>query len=480
MPRPNSILKNTTFLMSGNALERILSFCTAILITRYLGPEKYGQYIFVFTFVAIGAVLWDFGLNTLLTREISRDKDLTASYSGASIIIKTSIMLPVLGFSLLFLKLSGYASIILASVCIFAVARYLMSIFEIFQSLFSAYRRMEFTAILGILRAATLLMSVLYIIKVSAGGLVDIFFCYLTALSVTLIASIIFLKRYFVLPTFPISLTYFSNLIKEGFSLFLISAAYMLYFRIDHLMLSRLAGDIQTGLYGSAYTLFEVVLVFFPMIIMTSAFPVLSHCYKNNIDDMKKIYNVLLKYSIFLGIPISCGTFLLAKEIIITLYGNVYIDATPAMSILGLSISVFFITNLLSWTLTAADMQKHVLISYSIALLINVILNLWLIPLYGAQGAAITTLICVVLQLIYMSKIIKKVINVKADTSLIKSVIGAIVMCFTILLIKNDTLFSSTLLNIILIISVSAIVYFGIAIFLKTINLRDIELLLRD
>ena len=87
MKSGNSILKNVGFLMFGNLSSRFISFFTAVLITRFLGPAKYGQFTFVITFVTLVSVFWEFGFSPLFVRDVSKDRKLYLEYSSNMIFL---------------------------------------------------------------------------------------------------------------------------------------------------------------------------------------------------------------------------------------------------------------------------------------------------------------------------------------------------------------------------------------------------------
>jgi len=240
-----------------------------------------------------------------------------------------------------------------------------------------------------------------------------------------------------------------------------------------------MGGDVELGLYGSAYTIFEIILMFFPAIIMSASFPVLSKQYKNNIKEMKRLCNVLLKYFLFFGIPMSCGLVLLGDETIIALFSKEYKDAGLLLSILGFTVWICFLTYLTSWILTAIEKQSLVLISAVIAMIINIILNIYMIPLYGAKGAALTTLFCEFVQFVFMFIMFKRSISIKYNVKLFRILIASTAMCITVMLTKNALIEFNVIVSLILIILVAVIIYLGISYVLKIIKIKELKLLIQ-
>lgn len=477
MLKPNSILKNSAFLMAGNLIQRFISFFVGIQIIRYLGPVKYGQFTFVIAFITIASLLWNFGLDTLFVRDVSRDKSLTASYSGQMIIIKSILIVLAVPFILLYLKFLDYEKNVIIAVFIFTLTDYLRSLYLVFEAEFKAFQRMEFISLLNIIRPVVLLLSVIVVTTI-LGGVKEIFLCYLISYIVVFLSSLFLIKKYFVKPVFSIKISEMITTLKSSLSLFLITVVNIILFRIDHLMLSKMKGDASLGLYGSVYTIFEVIIAFFPIMIMSATFPVLSEKFKNDLSGMKNLYNLLMKYLLFLGIPISIGIILISDSIVVSLFGKEYLGAAKILSVLGGSIWIFFLTFLISWTLTAIEKQNYVLVSNFIALILNVVLNFYFIPKYGAMAAAITTLTCEFIQLLIMFTVLKETLHVQYQLNLIKILLSSLVMGIILLILKKYVVFSHPIVNLTFFILISTIIFFGIAFILKTVKKDEFKLII--
>jgi O-antigen/teichoic acid export membrane protein len=476
MTTGHSILKNTSFLMIGTLLQRLISIFTVLFITRYLGPEKYGQLTFVIAFTSMAAVIWDFGLGPLLIRNVSREPQSTAEYTGKFIIIKTLLFIILLPLMFICLKIFSYPPSIYPSVALFAIGTFLASQSTIFEAIYAAWKRMDYSALLSVLRSLLLLIAlVILFTMMQSGGILEIIWCYFFSFLGVLFVSLIITKRYFVMPKFNYPRFFeLRGIIKEGLPFLLTSMVSIILFKIDHLMLSKMSGDVQLGLYGSAYTLFEIIIAFIPMMVMRSSFPVLAERYKTDMTGMISLYKDILKHFLFLGIPISCGTLLLGEKMILVMYGKEFIGAGILMSILGGAIWIFFLTNLMGWTIVALNKQMLVFYSLLIAMITNILLNIYLIPLYGALGSASATLFCELLQLVFMTSVIKREITASITIIILKVLISSALMSISILFLEKWFVFSE-ILNLIIIVVSSAFIYFLSSFFLKVYNVYDIK-----
>ncbi len=476
MVKANSILKNSAFLMGSNLFQRFISIFTLVIVTRYLGPELYGQYTFIITFASTFAILWNFGLNTLLTRDVAADKTRTERYMGSMIMIKAALFVVILPFMILYLKVLNYDNTVVLAASIFVMGSFLSSITGIFRSVFSAYRRMEFVAMQNILRPVILLTG-LYIVFTlkKTGSVVDVIICYFFAFFAVFLFFSVICRWKITAPSFAVNIPFIVDLLKKGFPFLMISFVNIILFKVDHLMLSKMAGDLELGYYGAAYTLFDILLAFFPMIIMNASFPVLSMQYKNDIDEMRKLCNILMKYFLLIGIPMSCGLCLLGEEIMLGLYGESFREAGDLMSLLGFSIWICFITSLTSWILTAVEKQHLVLLSGSCAMLLNIGLNLLLIPAHGAKGAAVTTIICEAAQMVMMFIMFRRALAVKFDVKLIQILISTVVMgCFVAVVKEAAANFHVSVLLTIAVSGAVFIYFFLLSVCFKSVSKKEI------
>lgn len=395
----NSVAKNSSFLLFSSIVIRGLGFGTSVVLARVLGPDSYGQYSFAIALVTLVAIFWNFGLNTIVTREIAADPTLTGKYIASATILKTILLAPVVLGVMLYLLSSDRHTGMLIPVLLFILSRYYLDIATVFGSAFSAHRRMGVPSILNTIRALVLFLGVI-VVSLYGAGLVEVFSCYAISSAVVVIIGAFYVRS--LCPSIPwvANIKTLLDLLVSSMPFFVISALSITLFKVDQLILAEFSTSRQVGLYGSAYTLFEVIISFFPMLVMSAVFPVLSNLHKTNPEKMKTLYLLLLKYFCIVGVPVSCGVALLAPSIMIVLFGQDYAEGGPVLQILGCAIIVFFLTNLMSWTLTAGGHQRLIMISTSIALVLNALLNYLLIPKYGAMAAAYTTLLCEFFQLV--------------------------------------------------------------------------------
>jgi len=167
----------------------------------------------------------------------------------------------------------------------------------------------------------------------------------------------------------------------------------VLYFRLDIVMLQMMTEEKTVGWYVAAYRLFEVTLIL-PHSFMLVLFPTLVEEYHTDESKFKKIFQKAARIFSVIGGGIAVGLWFFSDQIITLIYGEQFIPSVIVLSILSAGVFLFFMNFLLSNTLITSGREKTNTWNLVIATILNVLLNLALIPKYGAEGAAWATVFC--------------------------------------------------------------------------------------
>ena len=286
-----------------------------------------------------------------------------------------------------------------------------------------------------------------------------------------LVYSLVVCGLKFVKPRMEIDFSFWKPTIKEALPFALTGTFITIYVWIDSVMLSLMKGDAVVGWYNAAY-MAVLALLFIPTAINSAVFPIMSKYYISSIDAFKFIFEKQFKYILTIGIPIGVGITLLANEIILTIYGIDYMPSVIAFQILTWAIVFIFARTAFERALESSNRQIILTKVFGVCVVINIILNLILIPKYSYVGASIATLLTdfTVFTIIFIYSIkngyntqIKRIVK---DTS--KIIIASIIMGFFIEYFRNQ--------NIFIIIFTAAIIYFFIILVINGINKEDIKL----
>lgn len=458
-------------LFVGQGAVYLFSFFYAILTARYLGVQGYGTLSFALAFTGMFSVFADFGLSTLMIREVAREKNLTKKYLGNITIIKTILVLITYISIVVIINLLDYPKQTVEIVYLFAIYINISSFVTLFNSLFQAFEKMEYQSLGQIINSGLLLLGSLLIIHFGL-GITGYGFLYIIVSLIILFYSAFLCVTKFTIPRFEVDWHFWKRLIKDAWPMGGMSILTLIYFRIDVIMLSLIVGEAAVGLYSAAYQLSEMTTII-PIMYITAMFPLMSRFYKKSNSSFKKTYAISVKYLTFSAIFVALIITVLAGPIINLIYGNAFTESVLALQIIIWSAAIMYITMLQGNAIITANKQSFSFKITLITAIFNILINLILIPKYSFYGASFATVLTeafgFIMGVIFLNRWGYK-INLK-ETFLppFLALFGAIVITLILLMLN---------VNIIIITITTALIYI-IIIYKSGIKTND-KVLIRD
>jgi len=429
-----TVFKNTLWLAVAAGVNRFLTFFLFIYVARILGPTEYGKFTFALAFIFLFSIFSDLGLSRIITRELSREKEKEKEFS-----VLLSLKLLLISGALIAVLIGSFiiTSDLIIRKIIWILAGYVIigSFAKIIYSFFQARQKMEYEAL------ARIFQTIIY-----TGFGFFVIFNFPSAINLAygcLIAVLIylfFLLLFFHFKIYPLYFNWNKLIWKKYLSMSwpLVFAGLFatIYSQIDTVMMGHLGQITQTGWYNAAYRIVGVTLI--PMgLISTSFFPVLSKSFKESKEELQALWNYQMTIMIFLAFPIIVGGVVLAPKIIDFIYDQSYFPSIFAFQILVVMAGTIFLYNAFQQGLVVANQQKKIFWVVLLGAIINIILNLILIPKFSLYGAAISTVITNLLILFLLIKFILKFtainpFNLKILTEFIIAIICSMIMYFVI------------------------------------------------
>jgi O-antigen/teichoic acid export membrane protein len=172
-------------------------------------------------------------------------------------------------------------------------------------------------------------------------------------------------------------------------------------------MTSFIQGTTAVGFYSIAYTLSEASLVV-PSVFLSAIFPVLSRLHRDSKLSFRDTCAQAIKYLFYLAMPMAFFVTIWAKPIVYLLYGARFDPSVAALQILIWSAALMWLTIFLGSTLVAANLQKLGLKITFLGFILNISLNVLLIPEYSYFGASFATVVtaafALALQLFFLGR----------------------------------------------------------------------------
>jgi len=463
------ISKNMFALTTAELISKILQFVLFVYAARFLGKIDFGKFSFALAFSMIAIIFTDFGINTLLVREIARKRNLVGKYFINAFFTKIVFSMLTFLIAVFILNIMGYPAITKTVVYIILLFTIISSFTDLLYSIFRAFERMEFDALVKIIRMVILTSVGLYVLFKGYSVVIFSFVFFLTELIVFLIALKIGIVKFIKLKL-PIDINFIKQIVKKAFPFGLAIVFGSIYFYIDSVMLSKMKGDIEVGIYSVAYNL-VIALLFIPIIYTNAIYPVLSRYYKSSKKKLIFIYKKSFKYMYITGLPISAGLFLLADKIIVFFYTTEYYASIFVLKILAWFVFIKFLNFLTGIILSSIDKQKYRMFIQGSTALFNIILNIILIPPLGFIGAAIATFVTEIFLFIFYYGFVSKYLHIfNFIPVLVKPLIATLMMAVYIYYINLDLL---------LLIPSAALVYVLGLFILKTFDKEDKNLILK-
>ncbi len=379
-------LRNTTIVLTAKVIARLIALFTVLYMIRWLGDVRYGSFSVLVNLTAIASVLLDLGFNVLFVREGARQHNEIERYLRN--VMSLRLLMSVLALGLLAALVSplGLGALLLPGFVLMVLTSYA----TLLRNGLYAVQQLGYEAAAVVVESAILLALVVYGVRTRQGVAYFVWaYAIQYGFSCVYFSIVLAVKRIAVIG-WRLELPLIREWMWKGLPFALTFVLTIIYFRIDQPLIDAFRGLKEAGLYGAAYKPIESLL-FIPITFLSVVFPVLSVYHRERRQDMLDAVNRFYKALLLLGWPASVGIFVLAQPLTPVLLGNSFRASEPALKILALALGVAFVNNAFIGALNASDRQSSFSWAAGWSVVVNVVLNLTLIPLYGYLGASWAT-----------------------------------------------------------------------------------------
>lgn len=382
-----SLAKKTTFMTVASIGQKLVAFLYFSLIARLIGAEQTGQYFFALSFTTVFVVFVDLGLTNVLIRESAKYKEKMQLYFSTIIGIK--IVLAGLTYAALVgvVLARGYPVDTRHLVYLSGVT---MLFDTLHLTLYGVLRaigdiKWEAYSIVGSQLITLMLGSIFLWLGLP---LIFLLLAFTIASGMNVVYAVWVLhNKYHVLlsPRYDSAVIVCIARIAIPFALAAVFAR--IYSYADTILLQEMAGYTSVGWYSIAYKI-TFAFQFVPLALVAVFYPRFSEYFESNKEKLARMFELSMKYLLTIAFPIAVGIAVLAKDIVLTLYTSEYLPAVPALQILILSLIFSFISFPIGAFLNACNKQVHQTTIVGCVMVLNIALNLVLIPRFGVVGAA--------------------------------------------------------------------------------------------
>lgn len=472
MPSPENIAKNTTYLTVALVVQKILSFFFFLFIAKTLGNGGTGEYVAAFSLSSIFGVVADFGLGPVLIRELAHDESKSAVYLGNIVAIK--LWLSVIAFGALVgtvyaVELLGGGHPPLALIIAAGAVMIVDSFTLTGTSIFRGRQNLWFESMIVILNKVLILglgLVVLYFWPSSLNVALTI----LAGSIVSFFALMYFLNRELHLSWRPrLNKTVILELKKLAMPFALANIFAAVYAYSDSVLLSFIKGSQAVGLYSVAAKTMNAF-QFIPMAFMAAVFPAMSYYYHNAPERLREIFEQSFRYLLLISAPLAVGLFILADKFVVRL-GADYRPAALAVRILVPSLVFVFLSFPLGALLNATNRQHWQTTIIGLSMIINIGLNIWLIPTFSYIGASWSWFITNAVVLLIGLWLARLVVAYKIwplGKSLFRVLVSVVIMGWA-------TLAMVSFVPLLLVVLLSGLIYVTGLFVLRELSLVDVQ-----
>jgi O-antigen/teichoic acid export membrane protein len=386
--------KNTGWMMGEQLLRIVAGLFVGIWVARYLGPEQFGLFSYVLAFAGLFGGLAKLGLDGVVVRELVCQPDRRESYLATAFWLKLLGALLVVGLIISALAVSNNDHATSLLVIIVSMGLFFQS-FEVVEFHFQSQVQAKVVSICKVFQL--FLSSVIKILLILSNADL-IYFVVVSAFDMfSLAVSYIIAYRVREKSWFSTGIDYeiAKDLLKSSWPLMFSTLVVMIYLRIDQIMIKEILGEYELGIYSAASKISEAW-YFLPTIISTALFPAVLNVKNDKLEYGRRFLRIF-RFVFLISIFISSILYFMSEELIILLYGDDFIESARILSLHALGMVFAFSGIVSSKWFISENLQIYTLKRTAIGALVNIALNLIMIPRMGVEGAVYATLISQVL-----------------------------------------------------------------------------------
>lgn len=382
------VATSTVSLVASSAIVALLGAFALHVVTVRLGRDSYGELVTVINFISISLLFADLGINTYSGREIARDKSKAAVILGQNLGLRLSlsvVMIPVvMGVGALAYH-SDRARV--DGVLLVALMIPFEAIRAVSLSYYVASIQNHKTALIGIFSQVVFVSGVVLTLHLGY-GLTGCFCSYVASSVFTAAVAYVAVRR--SVPFLPrITASLWKDILRNSLGIGSIQIVNVLYLRTNTQLLSLMSSKATVALYGLAAAIVTFVLVI-PNSYMLSMMPLLVTAPPEKLTSM---VNTACAYMSMIGVLAVVGTTSVSSDFINWFTSRQFEGSAPVLSILSISVLFTCVTSVFTYSSFARDHHHRLFAISAGGLVLNVVLDLVLVPSLGAKGAATATVI---------------------------------------------------------------------------------------
>ena len=382
------VLQNSALNFVAGISQRIGQALIFILVARQLTAAEAGVFKLSITYTSILLALSLWGLDQLLIRDVSRNKEKAGHYLSNFLLLRVLLATFMwLGLAF-FLPLLSYTTETHHLILIMATTIIPSSISDIYHAVWVAFEDMKkFSAVMLFFSMLRLGGGVFILWKQQQLVLIAYWFLAVSIAEMFVNAWITSRRSDVMVKSWKADFSFLRKMLKAATPLIFVYFILTVEYQFDTILLSFFWPNDEVGTYGTAVTILTLSL-FLTRSFQLAIFPIISRAYQDSSLYLQRVYTQSMKFLLVTSFFIALSISLFSNQIIYLIFGNGYEESGRMLSILiwAFFIAAFNVPN--SRLLIAANHQRMMVVFALLSLVGNLAFSLWLVPLFGGIGTA--------------------------------------------------------------------------------------------
>ena len=383
------VFRNTFVQLLGRVVSLLLSVVTSVLLARYLGRGRLGEYGALYAYLGLYTWLASFGLEQILAREASQRRLQAGSIFFTGSVVGICLAFAGTGFALLLAPWFGFSHGMRLLLLFAAVDIMLLPSMSFASIVFQVDLRQWYPVGFGLFRQTLWLLAVILLARGGAGFFWVIALRTMVAVLTALLTLPFCWQKKFLPRPVRFSWSEARQLLRYGLPVALSAVAVGVYHRIDQVMLHKMTGDVTLGPYVVAVQMAELFSAL-PVALMSSLFPILSRTAHQE-EQFRHYLGVSYRFLMAVVFFVCAILIPIAAPLVNLFYGKEFQSSAGLLIVLIWSEVPVFFGVVLTSAVMAKGLQRYLPVSTAVGALMNIVLNFLFIPRWGALGSSWAT-----------------------------------------------------------------------------------------
>jgi O-antigen/teichoic acid export membrane protein len=390
-------IENAAWLLFEKGLTLGIGVFVGIYTARYLQPESFGLLNYAISYVAIFSAFASLGLDQIIIRELVKTHDKRHVLLGTAFMLKligSLVLILIMSGTMLFMDHPAFTNLLI----IIIACSELFKIFDVVNAFFQSQVQSKYVVQVQTFLNLGISFAKIALVLIEAPL---VWFAIIILIGTILNAlGYIFAyhKREGRMRLWTFNKTVAGNLLRESWPLALYGIALNIQTRIDQVMLGKMMNNSEVGQYSAALRFIEVF-GFAPMVIISTLLPAVTKAKTVSLEfyhnRLLSLYRVMFLVFLLMSIPL----YFFAEPLIVLLFGQEYQEAGYLLSLFALRLFFYNMGVGKSAFIVNESLFRYSLITITLGAASNIALNYFLIPIYGAVGAVISSMLSFVVSI---------------------------------------------------------------------------------